>query len=68
MSKWNPTDIAKIETDQKKIKTYIVALTERYEVEVSAVSKEDAIGHVTKHGFAGSSPKWSKVTARTLKR
>lgn len=46
----------------KKKRKYIVALTERYETAVWAMSRQDAIDSVDEHG--GSSPVWHKVTAR----
>lgn len=41
---------------------YIVTLTERFEVEVKAWSRKDAMARVTE--FGGNVPVWHRVTAR----
>lgn len=50
---------------RKRKKIYIVALTERYEVRVSAASRKAAMNGVD--SFGGSSPKQTIITARLAK-
>ena len=47
---------------KERFDTYIVTLTERFEVEVKAWSRKDAMARVTE--FGGNVPVWHRVTAR----
>lgn len=66
---WLETREARYDTDESgKIegeRKYLVSLTERYEVEVWATSRQAAIDAVDE--FGGNSPVWSKVAARRIK-
>ena len=51
---------------KERFDTYIVALTERFEVEIRAWSRKDAMARVTQ--FGGNVPTWHRVTARLKNR
>jgi len=48
----------------RKMNRYLVALTERYEVEVVATTRTEAIEKIAE--FGGNSPVWSRVTAKRI--